>query len=88
MQWKKAKTSRFQSGQVTVEYILLAVALMTLFKIMANTISGSDYLKEFQETPHRIIRNLIENGNWRTTGSASRDHHPNQHSRHFSYEER
>ena len=82
-------TIRRNRGQVTVEYILLAVVLIVLFQLAANTLRDNGYLKNFQDAPNKIFVNLIENGNgagWAKSVSApeSRNYHPNHHKLHFT----
>lgn len=72
------------AGQVTVEYILLAVALITLFQVAATTLRDNDYLKSFQDVPHSIFQNVVENGNWLVDLEESRSLHPNQHDLHYT----
>ena len=67
------------SGQVTVEYILLAVALLVLFQVATKTLKDNETLKHFQETPQKIFQNMVENGNWKPDGIDSRKHHPNHY---------
>ena len=75
-----------KKGQVTVEYILLAVALVTLFQISVITLRNNQSLKNFQELPGQIFRNLVENGNWLIDMPNSRLNHPNHHERHYTPE--
>ena len=67
------------SGQVTVEYILLAVTLLVLFQVAANTLRDNQALKNFQETPQKIFKNMVENGNWEPNETESRAKHPNHY---------
>ena len=67
------------SGQVTVEYILLAVTLLVLFQVAANTLKDNEALKNFQETPQNIFKSMVENGNWDINESESRKNHPNHY---------
>ena len=72
------------AGQITVEYILLAVALTTLFHIAAKILRDNGYLKNFQELPNKVFVNLIENGNWKIDEIDSRNIHPNQYLLHYT----
>ena len=74
------------SGQVTVEYLLLAVFLLFLFQLATKTLKDNDYLKNFQATPNKILVNLIENGNWEPDTDKSRELHPNQYDLHYTPE--
>ena len=70
---KMKKPIKGKKGQVTVEYILLAVVLITLFQLTSNTFKDNGYLNEFQDTPHDIFRNLVENGNGEVNLVKSRE---------------
>ena len=76
------KLSLKNSGQVTVEYILLSVTLLVLFQISTNILQESDSLKNFQETPQKIFKNMVENGNFEPNEDESRKQHPN----HFEFQ--
>ena len=78
------KKRRRDLGQVTVEYILLSVALITLFQIATNTLRDSDLLRNFQDVPNKILLNLMENGNWKVNQKDSKSFHPNHHRLHYS----
>ena len=82
---KKGRSVR-NSGQVTVEYILLAVTLLVLFQVASNTFTENDFLKNFQETPQKIFTNMVENGNWIVDTTESRANHPNHWAFHYSSE--
>ena len=73
-----------KKGQVTVEYILLAVALIALFQVATVTLRDNESLKNFQEIPGQIFKNLVENGNWEIEEELSRRNHPNHHERHYT----
>ena len=66
-------------GQVTVEYILLAIAMLVLVQAATNTLKDNEALKSFQETPQNIFKNMVENGNWELDGAESRRLHPNHY---------
>ena len=80
---KMKKPIKNKKGQVTVEYILLAVVLITLFQLTSNTFKDNGYLNEFQDTPHDKFRNLVENGNGEVNLDKSRSEHPNHHEAHY-----
>ena len=66
-------------GQVTVEYILLAVVLVTLFQLATMTLKNNKSLKNFQELPNQIFRDLVTNG----TIEGSKNH-PNHYDRYYT----
>ena len=79
---KKQKELAFKknnSGQVTVEYILLAVTLLVLFQVASTTLRNNEALKEFQEIPQNVFQNMIANGNWELNAETSRSKHPNHY---------
>lgn len=73
-----------QSGQITVEYILLAVVFIVLFQVASNTLKNNDYLKNFQDTPRKIFVNMVQNGNWEPILQDGCNLHPNHYNMHFS----
>ncbi len=77
------KTSK---GQVTVEYILLAVTLLVLMQVAFKQIKEGDYLKEFVSGPNPVIANMLENGVWNIDSKSAREQHPNHIKRHLSWE--
>ena len=79
----KGKTKK-NSGQVTAEYLLLAVVLIILFSLTANTLRDNDYLKGFQDKPKALFTNMVENGNWEPSKEESQKNHPNQHHLHYT----
>ena len=81
---KKIKFLKSKKGQVTVEYILLAVALIAIFQVATVTLRNNESLKSFQEIPGQIFKNLVENGNWILDGDQSRVQHPNHNNRHYT----
>lgn len=82
----KSKKNQYKKGQVTVEYILLAVVLIALFQIAAASLRDNQNLKNFQELPGQIFRNLVENGNWEPDTRTSRTQHPNHYLRYYTPE--
>ena len=49
-----------------------------------KTLREGAYLENFQKTPHYILANLIENGNWKVDVEESRRLHPNDHYLHYT----
>ena len=45
-----------KTAQVTVEYILLAVALVVLFQVSAITLRDNESLKNFQKSPGKFLK--------------------------------
>lgn len=72
-------------GQVTVEYILLAVALIVLFHVSTSALKDNRYLENFQKIPNQILVNMAENGNWIITEGGDEDKSRNEHPNHFKF---
>lgn len=81
---KNKNKKKSQLGQVTVEYILLAVVLITLFQLASKTLKDNDYLANFTDTPYAIFVHLAEHGNWEPDKNESRNLHPNNHELHYT----
>lgn len=71
------------AGQVTVEYILLAVTLLVLFQVAAKTLKDNQTFENFQETPQNIFQNMIENG---TLLEANKDKSRAEHPNHYEFQ--
>ena len=84
---KKQRFSRC-AGQVTVEYLLLAVALFSLFHLMAKFTRGemgvTSPLVKFQSMPSQGLASAIESGVWDKNPREARNQHPNHQNSHFS----
>ena len=72
------------SGQVTAEYLLLAVVLIVFFQLITKTLRENDSLKGFQDVPISILVNVIENGNMIVDSKQSQNLHPNHHDQHYT----
>ena len=73
-----------QRGQITVEYILLAVVLVSLFTLMTKTLKDGDYLNEFHDGPTKLLKSMVQNGNFELDEDKSFELHPNQHDMHYT----
>ena len=62
---------------MTVEYILLAVVLISLFQLASISLKDNQSLKNFQELPGSVFKNLVENGYVHPDEATSRKNHPN-----------
>lgn len=71
-------------GQVTVEYLLLAVTLLVLTKLAFNQIKSGGYLDELVTGPNAYIASMLKNGVWSKDKRTSNEDHPNQLKRHWS----
>lgn len=80
------KKKRLSKGQVTAEYLLLAVVLLMLTKLSFNQINRGGYLNDFVSGPNQYIARMLENGNWKIDLEQSRQAHPNQGARHSSWD--
>ena len=75
-----------KKAQVTVEYILLAVVLITLFQLASISLKDNQSLKNFQELPGSIFKHLVENGYGHPDEATSRKNHPNVFDRYYTPE--
>ena len=82
----KRQQKNFKLGQVTVEYLLLAVALYALFHAMAMVTKDSDALKKFSQMPSQGLACAIEIGMWTDTDPCSdyENRHPAHTHNHYS----
>lgn len=82
----KYKKKIGQKGQITVEYLLLAVVLIAFFGLVTKGLRDSDHLKGFQDKPRALFQNMVENGNRYpdTNKAASQERHPNQYHMHYT----
>jgi len=81
---KKLNQIKQPAGQITAEYILLAVVFIVMFQLVSNTLADNEYLNQFQDIPNQVFTNMVENGNWQVDQTDSRNLHPNQHNLHYT----
>ena len=77
MKKQKEQVRVKQRGQVTVEYILLAVVMIAAFQAGTKALQKWKLLEEFQDLPAEVFRHMVENGNLETNEPTSRRKHPN-----------
>ena len=75
-----------KKGQITVEYLLLAVVVLVLSRLAFNTLKNGDYLDDFVSGPNQYIARMLENGNWQISTQDSKADHPNHTRRHLSWD--
>ena len=80
----KKTNKNYQKGQVTVEYILLAVIVIVAFQATTQALERWELLKEFQETPGKVFKSMVENGNLIPNEEKSRQQHPNHHASQYT----
>ena len=80
----KKQQKNYRLGQVTVEYLLLAVALYALFHAMAGITQNSPALKKFSEMPSQGLACAIEKGVWAKVANCSIERHPTHTANHYS----
>ena len=73
-----------KKGQITVEYLLLAVVLMAFFAVITKNFKNNKHLKNFQDKPNALFENMVENGNRQFDKAASQERHPNQLDMHYT----
>lgn len=76
------KLSR-QSGQLTIEAILIMTVLTAISLSFARFAKSNGLVASVVEGPWKPIQGMIENGVWET-GDKAKSHHPSNKSRHSS----
>ena len=77
MKKQKGQIRVKQRGQVTVEYILLAVVMIAAFQAGTKALQKWKLLEDFQKLPGKVFQNMVENGNLIQDPEESRRKHPN-----------
>ncbi len=72
-----------QSGQITVEAVLVLTILVSTVFVATRTISDQQFLSRMVERPWSYLAGMIENGMW-VPAVAGRGRHPNHNTRHGS----
>ncbi len=76
-----------QKGQVSVEYVLIAVLLLGVFMfVQKNLFTSKDFLASYIEEPWQVVSGVIENG-VPGTPDQGRKKHPGHLERHISMKE-
>ena len=71
-------------GQVTTEYILMAIVVIIGAQFAFNKIKDKDRMTDLLNKPSEMIGNMMENGVWDDTPASARGRHPNHHERHLT----
>jgi len=79
----KHSALRSSSGQVAVEFILLAAVGILVATLIAKTIRQETLLAQMVQGPWQYLTGMIENGVWGTS-EKTRLQHPNYLRRHVS----
>lgn len=74
-----------ESGQATMEAALLLIIIVSLVTSISKFSTSSGFVRDIVEGPWSPIRGMIEDGVW-IKHTDSKQHNPNQFSRHQSYE--
>jgi hypothetical protein len=77
------KPARSQSGQLTIEAILIMTILTAIALSFSRFMKSNNLVADVVEGPWRPIQGMIENGVWES-GEKAKSHHPSQKSRHSS----
>ncbi len=64
------------NGQMTIEMVLLVVALFGVMAGVSQYMNSSGYFKNFVERPADRMRGMIESGVWMPSATA-KTYHPN-----------
>lgn len=79
------KPLKSQSGQMTIEMLLIATLLLVGVLTLSQTFQSQNLLAGLVEGPQSYIIGMAENGVWKPNKVANQDH-PNLHKRHMSLE--
>lgn len=71
-------------GQVTTEYILMAIVVVAGAKIAFNLIKSEGLMDDLASKPNEMVGNMMENGVWEQDQNSARGKHPNHHERHLT----
>jgi hypothetical protein len=74
---------RNQSGQATMEAVLIMIAIMSVVTVISRTATNQGFIRNIVEGPWSPLRGMIEDGVW-MRHTISKSHHPNQFPRHQS----
>ncbi len=74
---------RNQSGQATMEAVLIMLVVVTLATKITSYASSTGVLQKIVEGPWSPMRGMIEDGVW-MRHTLSKPYHPNQFPRHQS----
>lgn len=72
---------RSESGQMTIEAVLLLTIMIAFFTITHRTIAGKQYMSKLVSGPWSYIAGMIENGVW-SPAASGKSKHPNSFDRH------
>ena len=73
-----------QSGQMSLEMVLIMIVFAAAVLYISNTMRKGQYLQNLVQGPWSYLAGMIENGNWAPVSEA-RSNHPNQSQRFVSY---
>lgn len=77
------KRMRSQSGQLTIEAILIMTILTSISIYFSRYVKSNELLASVVEGPWKPIQGMIENGVWQS-GDKAKAQHPSQKQRHSS----
>ena len=77
------KRLRSQSGQLTIEAILIMTILTSLSIYTSRFIKSNGLVADLVEGPWKPIQGMIENGVWQS-GDKAKEQHPSMKVRHSS----
>jgi len=80
---KSKSTYLNQSGQATMEAVLIMLVVVTVATKITNYASQTGVLQQIVEGPWSPMRGMIEDGVW-MRHTLSKPYHPNQFPRHQS----
>ena len=75
-----------QSGQMTVEMVLILLVLVGLFQFALTKFDNFKPLAQFAGEPWQVISGMMEFGIWENPANISLDKHPTHWKRIFNME--
>ena len=70
------KQKNFQSGQMTLEMVLLLVALFGFVSFASTQLKEQEVLKQFITSPWVAVSNMMQSGVWNINREEAKRNHP------------
>ena len=71
-----SKKRNQQSGQMTVEMVLILIALMGIVGFASETLKEQKVLQQFISVPWKMVSNMMESGVWEKNQEEAQEQHP------------
>ena len=70
------KNKKSQSGQMTVEMVLILVILLGIASFVNTQLKEQEILQKFISVPWVMVSNMMESGVWKSDRNEARRLHP------------